>query len=399
MTDEAQQSALARLSEGAHFDEVVSVFRDLGLPDRLRNNWMFAIQQATRAWRRDVVMQLLEAAGDDALPLEELDCCARLLLASHDPAEFCAAVEAESLALLKSHDSAGLQYLVGGLTWSPYPALGIMVARGALLLTEPKHSAWIFDEILFKRGDLGLPIDDPSADLLDERASRRGAGDDNAGLREAQRKLETKAAEVRQVREKLAEMERKIALREKRERRAAAEQTQPAAALAEPAELREMRAKMETLKSLLKERGAERVSLRRELEKLHTDYAALQAAQEAVASVQEEDEEETGEALEVEGQQPLRLIAFPKKFQERLAGLPPQVGRAVLPLLGRLASGELAAFKGLVKIQECAEVVRARVAGDYRLLLRFTPEVVEVFDVVDRRDLQKRVKLLGAKGA
>jgi hypothetical protein len=400
LLDEPQQSALARLAKGDHFDEVVSVFRELGLPERLRANWVFAVREATSAWRRDVVLQLLEAAGDAAPPLENLEGSVRLLLASHDPGEFCAAVEAESLALLKSHDSEELISLVAGLTWSPYRALGIMVARGALLLTEAKHSAWVFDEILSKRADLDLPIDDPVADLLDERASRRDAGQDDAALDEAQAKLEAKAAEVRQVREKLAAMQREIALREKRERRAAAEQTQTAAASrAEPAELREMRRKMETLKALLKERGEERVSLRRELEQLHTDYAALQAAQEAGAPAQEGDEEEEGEALEVHGQQPLRLIAFPKKFQELLASLPPQVGRAVLPLLGRLASGQPAAFKGLVKIRECAEVVRARVAGDYRLLLRFTPEVVEVFDVVDRRDLQKRVKLLGAKGA
>ena len=69
-----------------------------------------------------------------------------------------------------------------------------------------------------------------------------------------------------------------------------------------------------------------------------------------------------------------------------------------MPLLGRLASGEPAAFAGLVKIQECDDLVRARVAGSYRLLLRFTPAAVEVFDVVDRRDLQRRVKALRAKG-
>jgi hypothetical protein len=77
--------------------------------------------------------------------------------------------------------------------------------------------------------------------------------------------------------------------------------------------------------------------------------------------------------------------------------LPPQVGRGVLPLLGRLAAGEAGAFMGLVKIYECEGVVRARV-GDYRVLLRFLPEVLEVLDVVDRRDLQRQAKRLRAKG-
>ena len=396
LVDKVQLIALQRLAQGGHFDPVVDTFRELGVPKRLVGAWLVVIQLATRAWQREVVMKLIEAGGDEAIPLAQMECSVRLLVASQDPAEFCATVEAESLALLKSHDSQGLQDLAAGLTWSPYRALGIMVARGALLLTEPEHSSWIFDQILSTRGDLDLPIDDPSADLLDERASRRRAGDDYALLDEAQAKLEAKAAEVREVREKLAAVEREIGLREKREKRAAAAPvTAPAA---DPTELGAMREKVETLKSLLKERGEERVNLRREMEKLQADMAALKAAQEASGSTQEESEELPGEALAVQGHQPVRGIELPKKFQERLASFPPQVGRAVMPLLGRLAGGEPGAFKGLDKILECDDVVRARVAGDYRLLLRFTPSAVEVFDVVNRRDLQRRAKQLRAKG-
>ncbi len=395
MTEDAQPVALGRLARGEHFAEVVEAFRELGVPARLREAWKLAVQFATRAWRRDVVMQLIEAGGEEAPRLDELECSVRLLVASQDAGEFCAAVEKEALALLQAHNSLGLQDLVAGLTWSPYRALGIMVARGALLLTEPEHSAWIFDEIHFVRGDLDLPIDDPVGDLLDERASRRRAGDENAGLDAAQVKLEAKAAEVRAVREKLAALQREIGLREKREQRVAVEQVRSVAA--EPAELGAMRGKVETLKALLKERGEERVSLRREVEKLHADLAALRAAPDA-SDPAEEESEEPGEAMEVRGHQPLRLIEFPKKFRETLANFPSQVGRAVMTLLGRLASGEPAAFMGLVKVYECEDVVRARVAGDYRLLLRFTTEALEVLDVVNRRDLKRRLKALRAKG-
>jgi hypothetical protein len=400
LREEVQPIALERLAGGEHFDAVVKAFRELGVPGRLREAWEIAVQYATRAWKREVVMKLIEAGGEEAPRLEELECSVRLLVASDDPAKFCAAVEAESLALLKSHDSEGLQDLVAGLTWSPYRALGIMVARGALLLTEPKHSAWIFNEILSKRGDLDLPIDDPSADLLDERASRRNSGDAHAGLEEAQAKLERKAAEVREARAKLAALQRDIALREKRVQRAAAQVPTAAAQPAETAELCEMRRKLETLKSLLGERGEERVSLRREVEKLHTELAELKAAQEAnAAKAQEDSDEPPGEALEVQGYQPLRNVELPRKVYETLASFPPQVGRAVMTLLGRLGAGEPGAFKGLRRIQECGEVMRARVAGDYRLLLRWTPEAVEVLDVVNRRDLQRRARLLRAKGA
>ena len=395
---EVQSIALERLASGGHFDAVVEAFRELGVPERLREVWGRTVQYATQAWKREVVLQLIETGGEEAPRLEELECSVRLLLAATDPAAFFAAVEAESRALLQSHDSEGLQYLVAGLIWSPYRALGIMVARGALLLTEPKHSEWIFDEIVTKRADLDLPIDDPSADLLDERASRRHAGDAQAGLEEAQAKLERKAGEVREVREKLAALQRDIAVREKREHRAAAQAPTTAAPPAEAAELREMRTKLETLKALLSERGEERVSSRRAVEKLQAELAELRAAQEATGAVAESDEPPS-EALEVQGYQPLRTIELPKKVYETLAGFPAQVGRAVMTLLGRLGAGEPAAFMVLKKILECEEVKEARVAGDYRLLLRFTSEEVEVLDVVNRRDLQRQAKSLRRKGA
>ncbi|HEY3663708.1 MAG TPA: SEC-C metal-binding domain-containing protein [Chthoniobacterales bacterium] len=400
LAESVQPLALERLAMGEQFDAVVEAFRELGVPKRLREAWVVAVQHATRAWKREAVLQLIEAGGEEAPPLEEMDCCTRLLLASNEPAEFLAALEAESLALLQSHDSEGLQYLVAGLTWSPYRALGIMVARGALLLTEPEHSEWIFNEIFTKRADLDLPIDDPSADLLDERASSRGAGDADAGLVEAQARLERKAGEVREVREKLAALQRDIALREKREQRAATQAPTATAAPADAVELREMRRKLETLKALLSERGEERVHSRREVEKLQAELAELKAAQEAGGAVtQEESDEPPSEAVEVQGYQPLRKIELPAKVYETLASFPPQVGRAVMPLLGRLGAGEPAAFMGLRKLLECEDVMRARVAGDYRLLLRFTPEEVEVLDVVNRRDLQRRAKSLRAKGA
>jgi mRNA-degrading endonuclease RelE of RelBE toxin-antitoxin system len=66
-------------------------------------------------------------------------------------------------------------------------------------------------------------------------------------------------------------------------------------------------------------------------------------------------------------------------------------------VLGRIAAGESGV--DVVKVLECEDVMRARVAGDYRVLFRYTSSVVEVLDVADRRDLQKRAKTLRAKGA
>ncbi len=398
--EKLQVTMLHRLARAECFAAVVEAYRELGVPERLRVVWEDALLCAAARWKRDAVMQLLAACPEAEARMAEFTPAVRLVAASDDAAKFCETLEAESLRLVKSHDSTGLRDLVAAVTASPYRALGILLARGAVLLTESEHSTCIYDQILSTRGELDLPPDDESADLLDLRAARGLQGEENADLREAQAKLEAKAAEVRAVRERLAATEREIALREKRASRAierpqANGHGDPVAG--EP--VREMRAKMNRLKALLQERGEERVTLRREVEKLHDEVETLRSASATSAAGAAADEaEEAGEQVQVSGHQPVRLIEFPKKFREGLAEFPQPVGRAVLQHLGRIASGEPTAFMGLTKLHDCGNVLRLRVAGDYRLLLRLEPESVRVIDVVNRRDLQARIKILRASG-
>ncbi|MDQ6655489.1 MAG: hypothetical protein M3Y80_06730, partial [Verrucomicrobiota bacterium] len=391
---------LHRLARAERFAAVVDAYRELGVPEHLRLVWEDALYFAALRWKRDVVLQLLAIDPEAAAQVAETSPAVRLIAAAEDAGKFCEALDAESLRLLKAHDSTGLRDIVGVITESPYRALGIMFARGALLLTESEHSTWIYNQIVSARGELDLLPDDESADLLDLRAARVPKGEENAGLRDAQAKLEAKGEEVRAVRERLAATEREIALREKRESRPA-EQRAGTRGAAEGEPARDIRAKMERLKTLLQERGDERVTLRREVEKLHTELETLRAMSGSTGASTDagsHDPEEAGEQLQVSGQQPVRLIEFPKRFSETLRGFPQQVGRAVLQHLGRIASGEPAALMGLTKMYECENVLRLRVAGDYRLLLALWPDRVQALDVVNRRDLQSRLKTLRAGG-
>ena len=329
--------------------------------------------------------------------MEKLEPAVRLILASDDAAKFCEAIEAECLQLLKTHSSMGLQDLVAAITWSPYRALGIMIARGALLLTEREASSWIEMQILGIRGDLDLPPHDESAELLDLRAARVPQGEKNAALEDAQAALQAKGEQVRAMGEKLAAMEREIALQERRERRATAVASTPQLN-AEAQQLRDLREKHARLKSLYRDSGDDRVKRRREVERLQEENKQLKAANAMATTSSHGSDDEPGEALIVSGQQPLRLIEFPKKFHAKLTEFPQQVGPAVMALLGRIAAGDAAAFTGLVKIYECDDVVRARVAGDYRLLIRLQTSCVQVLEVVNRRDLSARLKSLRASG-
>jgi hypothetical protein len=86
------------------------------------------------------------------------------------------------------------------------------------------------------------------------------------------------------------------------------------------------------------------------------------------------------------------VIGFPKKFHRTLEGFPKQVGKGAMVLLGRLAAGEPAAFTGIVRLRECPETLRARIGIDHRLLFRLLPDSVQVVDLINRRDLESRIK-------
>ena len=398
LPEELQAPFFYRLLTAESFHAAAHAFETFGVPERLHSIWTLTLRAAARRWEVEAVQRLVFARSREEEKTDDLEPAIRLMLVAYDPAKFLETLEAECLRRLEAHDSLGLRELTAALTWSPYRALGIMVARGALLLTEPEHSAWIFNEIRDSRGELGLPLEDETADLLDARAARAPAVGSDAGIEVAQAKLELKAAEVREVREKLIALQREVTLREKRERRAA--ETPQAHDQAAKESDRETRAKLDRLKSLLQERGEERLALRHEVEKLHEELETVRAEQMTRSNAADaaHDAEEAGEPLEVSGQQPVRLLEFPKNFGETLRKFPPQVGRAVMQHLGRIASGDPTAFMGLTKMYECENVLRLRVAGDYRLLLQLWPDRVQVVDVVNRRDLQARLKTLRASG-
>jgi hypothetical protein len=274
---------------------------------------------------------------------------------------------------------------------SPYSALAILIARGALPILDHKRATTAFDDILLLRGQLNLSPDDEFSDFMEERAARERKSGETKALLEAQKKLEAKAGEVRQAREQLATLQREIALREKREQRAAAAVTQTTEP--ETQQLRDLRDKMKALKSVIAGHAEERLALRRELEKLHDDLELLKEASASVDGDVPADEEETGELIEVSRNQPVRLIAFPRKFGETLAGFPQHVARAAMRRLGRIGAAEPDAFDFLKKIKafEDVLVLEARVSERYRLLFCLLPKYIRVVGLVYRPELDKFV--------
>ena len=59
-----------------------------------------------------------------------------------------------------------------------------------------------------------------------------------------------------------------------------------------------------------------------------------------------------------------------------------------------LAAGEPAAFTGIVRLKDCPDTLRARIGIDHRLLFRMLPDSVQVVDLINRKDLESRIKQL-----
>ncbi len=73
---------------------------------------------------------------------------------------------------------------------------------------------------------------------------------------------------------------------------------------------------------------------------------------------------------------------------------PRHVARSAMTMLGRLASGEPAAFVGAVRLKACPSVMRHRIGIDWRLLFRLLPDRVDAVDLIPRQDLERRIKTL-----
>jgi hypothetical protein len=389
---ELQADYLMRLAIFNCYEALADAFEKLGVPPGLEQSWRLATCFAVKGWRRDVMERLAKAS-----PQTSLTASCSLLMASNDPAQFLQTLEAEALTSLHAADPICVSDIAAGLLSSPYRALGILIARGALPLADRTLASEAFDDILKARGDLNLPPDDEFADFMEERAALEAKHDGTAALHEAQAQLVAKAAQVRRMNEERVRLKRALSVSEKHERRSAGA-VNVTGPIGGGEESKRLRAQLKALEALQRETGEERVTLRRKVGKLEQENELLRIANGQVETEAANDEE-PGDPVEMYGCQPVRLYKFADKFAQTLAEFPRHVGAAVMTQLGRIASGDPSAFMGLKKMHEADNVVRSRVAGDYRLLLRLTPEVVEVLDVVNRRDLQRRLKLLRAKGA
>ena len=377
-------------------DRAAEAMEILGWSDNFLEPWQAAMLAATAAGRREVAQRLLRLRQPQGFTEDQLDLAARLLLAGDDAARCLQLIEATARHALQTENHQTFQALAQGVSASQFPALGILLYRSVLPLAAPDRAAQWLEQVQVVRDRLNLPLDDPFNDLIDRRlAELKDEARDAAALREAQHRLDGKVQEVQQLKESLVRLQREIARREAPP--VTPQPTpQPVAAPGDERALRELRGKVEALHAALKERHNERNELRRELQQAQADLDTVrQSAAPAAAEEAEPDHEEElllpQDAPEVH---PVRLIEFPKGFQQTLEFFPRHVASAAIIMVGRLAAGEPAAFVGALRLKQVTDVMRQRIGSDYRLFFRLHPDRLQVIDLINRKDLHHRLKTL-----
>lgn len=401
---------LRLLSTYRYCDRVTEAFEQIGWSPRLNEEWELAIFMITHQRRRDLLDRMIALHGSPAAAVAAIDAGARLLLTENDPAATVRVLEEIAVEVLRTEDRDTLHGIAFNLLYGQQSALSVLIARSVIPLIEKRDALSLVDGSLEVRDRLNLPPDDPFEEIVEKRYDEEteSHGKDAAALRAALERLEAKADEVRRLNESLHALREDIAHREKASPAAetsgttnpiAASTTTGGPAPGDAQVLADLRQKVALLKSELKERHAERSMLRHDLEKAHTDFETLREKQRSIAPPSESagaanEEENFVLAGSIEGHQPLRTIEFPRKFNETLQDHPRAVGRGALALLGRLAAGESAAFHGVVRLKALPDVFRARIGIDHRLLFRLLADRVQVVDLINRQDLERRIKTL-----
>jgi hypothetical protein len=381
------------------FERMAEYFEVTDWNEERKQEWDFSIFFVMRKQRKDIAERMV-AVRVRHEPDPDLRDGIRLLLVRDDPAEELRVLAETALGILRETDPQELEKLGYGILCSRHTELGILVCRSLLPLLPRREATFLLGEILEARDRLNLPPDDPFSDILEQRLAEEthDEGKDATALRAARKRLDAKAAEVRDLTERIARQRRELERLEKKQH--AGPQPAPHTP-ADDAELREMRIKLDGLKGTLHERSAERITLRRELEKARDDLETLRHGNPPPTPAGDtagDDEDAHYLPEQPAGNQPLRLVEFPHKFRETLEELPRQAARAALAMIGRLAGGEPAAFVGVVQLKACHGILRQRIGSEHRLLFRLHPDRVQILDLINRRDLHRKIKTLRAAG-
>jgi mRNA-degrading endonuclease RelE of RelBE toxin-antitoxin system len=385
-------------------EAAVELFEKTGVPQGLREDWLHCVDCVAEVGRKDLLVRLLQLRDSSELQHEDFPVAARLLMA--EKPDVLRLIEEAALTALKNPDAPDNVDLAYALLDGPWPALGILVARGLIAHCGLFDAEVLLDEVLEARDKLNLSPHDPIQEVFGERISASiEAHRDSRELQDAQEKLRISNQELSDAKSKLtrlqAELDKAELDRKSRERKAvrlpAVTTPAPVQPLIDEAALQELRRRVVTLRDELRERHNERNQLRGELNRALDRLEVLNRKQQAELPAEESEDAEADwiDEAATEGAQPVRVPEFPPKFRASLQELPSRIVRQAMGSIGRMAAGDSGAFAGTKRLRSNRDIVRQRI-GDHRLLFRLHPHTIELLALIPRRDLERKIKSLAS---
>jgi len=391
-----RETYIIRLGAGGFLSEICTIFETLGCGEpHLLKLWHEAFLCITLRQRLDCARRMMQVRYQHGPAWGHISPGISLLLCSDDLPRYYDMLEHLCHETVRSNDDVFHEKLAFGLLCSPLKSLGILVARSSIPISSKPSATFMIEQIQAARDRLHLPPEEPFADVLEQRLNdtTHETGAEAAALQQSRHLLAEKAAEIRTRNEKLAQLQRDIRLHEKQRVTAAA---LPPRVSAEEDTLRLLREKLAATSASLSAANAERTALRRQAMEAVRQVEAERAKHAAAQPRPTDDSDADDDATltlpgGIDSQQLPRPIDFPRRFHDTLSQLPTQTGRAALILIGRIAAGDPSAFAGVVRLRVAPDVLRIRIGRDHRLLFRLHPDRVELVDLINRRDLDRRI--------
>ena len=321
----------------------------------------------------------------------------------------------EAFEAARSGDTSTAEVLFSDLGYGALiadPALGVVVARGVLPVCGWVNQPTLIEDIEDARDILGLDDDEAGYEIVDATArasldEARHAIDIEKVRVETSSRVGKRDAEIQRLKAQIDSMQETLTEREEAiERAIVLPNEKPSSRAAVPAppdsaETRELREHLRRLKENLKVEHDERNRAIRDLRAARdqlrrTTREKPENQEPEKPTVRDPDTDDSaGAAVEWEPQS-LRIPEYAAAFRESLRHQPRQVSAAALTLAGRLAGGDPSAWKTVRALKLRPGTLRARVAGDYRLLFEIAPgDTLRLVDFILRRDLDRWLAAAG----
>jgi len=396
-------------------------------PEAMADLRMIALYEAQRAGAADVARRLHAAlpANDQQYEAFSMACLDRA-------PDLVDRLEAAAESALQHEDDGAEALELAYAALRFYPALGILLARGAMHEGRPADCRTLLDEMEDARDRVLLPSVEPwwdfydamidAADDRDEEIARTAAQAKLAQeLRSARKEKRRVAAELMKMRERLEELDARAAGPQ-----SAAPASSVAASSASPGsspgsassvssaspalsaeleeERRRLRGKVAELRRIVSEGQEERRELRRQLSESEAgdddDASGTEPAHAGRrgspgrAAPAEDDDAVSFDGAEVDAPRAALVPVYSDRAGKALRDLDHANADAVLTLVASLAAGRPNAWSGTKHLVKVRGVLSARAGLYHRILFRVDHGVLEVLEVLARKDLEQVVAKL-----